>query len=398
MATGTVILPLSYSCIYKPGIKQSCHSFNLYKNFNIKIMKNANHYAIIMAGGAGARFWPVSREAYPKQFIDMLHTGKSLLQEAFERYESLILKENIYVVTADKYIDIVKTQLPDIPENNIIGEPERKNTAACVIYLALKINKLNPKSKLIFAPSDQLISPVENFDKICFEAFNFIEENNALLTIGVRPSNANTGYGYIQMNGENVRDNIFGVKRFTEKPDLKTAELFVNSGEYFWNAGIFIWKAVDIINSFRFYMPDMLNIFLPGVIDFNTEREKAAVAHTYKYCNAISIDYAIMEKAKNVYVLPADFEWSDLGTWESAWRHSSKDQQGNVIAGEKVFAFNTQNTFIHAGEKKVIVVSGLEEMIVVNTADVLLICKKENEQLIKEYVERIKKDTNLQYI
>ncbi len=350
---------------------------------------NTNNYVAIMAGGIGSRFWPMSRETYPKQFLDILNTGKTLLQSTFERYLTFIPLENIYIVTSDEYISIVHTQLPNLPIENIIGEPQRKNTAPCIAYISLKIQKLNKDANIIVAPSDHLIEDTNLFEKTCLQALDFTAKNNAFVTLGIKPTYANTGYGYIQFDKNATDNNIHPVKRFTEKPQMETALQYFKSGEYLWNAGIFIWKAADIIKAFRSYMPEMFDIFVCGAADFNTEHEKKAIQHIYNYCEAVSIDYAIMEKAQNVYVIPSDFTWSDLGTWNSAWENIEKDSNQNAVTGNNTLMVDASGCIVHSKDKKLVLVAGVEDLIIVNTADALLICKKENEQQIKDYVSKV---------
>jgi mannose-1-phosphate guanylyltransferase len=359
---------------------------------------NQNNYVAIMAGGIGSRFWPMSRTTYPKQFLDILNTGKTLLQSTYQRYLTFIPNENIFIVTAAEYADIVKEQLPLLPEANIIGEPERKNTAPCIAYIALKLRKMNPEANLIVAPSDHMIENEEQFAQNCITGLNFTATNNAFVTLGIQPTHANTGYGYIQFEKETAGNNIFAVKRFTEKPDKETAIEFLNDGSYLWNSGIFIWKVKDLIHAFRMYMPDMFDVFQCGLIEFNTERENEAIRHIYKHCQSISIDYAILEKATNVFVIPATFDWSDLGTWNSAWENFDKDVALNAIAGENTMMVDANGCIVHSTDKKLVLVGGVDDLIIVNTPDALLICKKENEQQIKEYVSKVKEIKGEMYL
>ncbi len=359
---------------------------------------NQNNYVAIMAGGIGSRFWPMSRATYPKQFLDILNTGKTLLQSTYERYLSFIPNENIYIVTSEEYVSIVHEQLPNLPFINIIGEPERKNTAPCIAYISLKIKKLNADANIIVAPSDHLIDDVEEFQNTCLEALDFTAKNNAFVTLGIKPTYANTGYGYIQYEGEAVQNEIYKVKRFTEKPDLDNATTFFKSGDYLWNAGIFIWKAKDIIDAFREFMPEMFDIFIGSIPYLNTEKEKAAIQHVFKYCESVSIDYAIMEKAQNVYIIPSEFTWSDLGTWNSAWENFEKDNAENAVSGENTLMVDSTGCIVHSNDQKLVLVGGLDDLIIVNTPDALLICKKENEQQIKDYVAKVKQIKGGQYL
>ncbi len=359
---------------------------------------NKNNYAVIMAGGIGSRFWPMSRTSFPKQFLDILNTGSTLLQATCARFEGLVPIENIYIVTSEEYVSIVKKQLPDLPPQNIIGEPERKNTAACIALISFKLHKLNPKANLIVAPSDHLIENVDEFQKNCLAALNQTENTNTFVTLGIRPTYANTGYGYIQWENGLGTKPPYKVKRFTEKPDKATAIEFLNDGNYLWNSGIFFWKAEDILNAFEQYMPSMYNLFESGHMDLNTDREIAMIGNVYSQCESTSIDYAILEKAQNVMVIPATFSWSDLGTWNSAWENINKDSAQNAISGKNTLMVDAKGCIVHSQDKKLILVGGVEDLIVVNTPDALLICKKENEQEIKEYLNRVKQSTGELYL
>jgi len=288
--------------------------------------------------------------------------------------------------------------LPQLPIENIIGEPERKNTAACIALISLKLKKINPDANLVVAPSDHMIENTETFKQNCLTGLEYIANNNAFVTLGIKPTYANTGYGYIQFEKETTGTDTNKVKRFTEKPNKQTAIEFLNGGDYLWNSGIFIWKAKDIINAFRIYMPDMFDVFVCGLIEFNTEREAAAVKHIYKHCESISIDYAILEKAKNVHVIPASFDWSDLGTWNSAWENFEKDNAQNAIAGENTLMVDANGCIVHSSDKKLVLVGGVDDLIIVNTPDALLICKKENEQQIKEYLLKVKEKKGELYL
>ena len=343
-----------------------------------------------MAGGIGSRFWPISRAAYPKQFLDILNTGKTLLQSTYDRFLTFIPNENIYIITAEEYVKIVREQLPDLPSERIIGEPERKNTGPCIAYISFKLKKTNPHANLIIAPSDHLIEDQAKFEADCLKALNFTAHNNVFVTLGVQPTHANTGYGYIEYGTHSPEDGINEVLRFTEKPDRATAIEFVNNSSYLWNSGIFIWKAEDIVNAFRQYMPEMYDAFTGRVFDFNTSQENAAVHLIYKNCKAISIDYAILETAKNMYVIPASFRWSDLGTWNSAWENIDKDDSENAVSGDNTLMVDANGCIVYSTESKLVLVGGVQDLIVVNTPDALMICKKENEQQIKEYLVKVR--------
>ena len=359
---------------------------------------NEHHYAVIMAGGIGSRFWPMSRQNYPKQFLDILNTGKTLIQDTFERLTNVVPPENIYVVTANEYIHIVKTQLPQIREENILGEPSRKNTAPCIAYISFKLLQKDPKASLIVAPADHLISDKIAFTKVCLEAFSFINKHNAFITLGITPSHPNTGYGYIQRELQSVTDNVYKVKTFTEKPNLELAKTFLASGDFLWNAGIFVWQVKNIIKAFEKYLPEMYDVFLAEKDSFNTPGEKKALEHIYPLCTNISIDFGIMEKADNVYVIPSSFGWSDLGTWKSAYDNLEKDYLGNAAAGEKVMVIDARNCMIHSKGNKLVVLQGAEDFIIVDTDDVLLICKKDKEQEIKDYVAEVRRNIGDEYL
>ncbi len=345
-----------------------------------------------MAGGIGSRFWPMSRTGYPKQFLDILNTGKTLIQATYDRFAQFIPKENIYVVTAQQYCKIVSDQLPDLPSENILCETSRKNTAPCVAYIAYKLQQLNPKSNLICAPADHLIAEDTAFTKVSLEALDFTAKHNALLTMGIKPSHPNTGYGYIQYEEQSVSDNIYKVKTFTEKPDLELAKTFIVSGDFLWNSGIFVWQTKAIIAAFEKYLPEINEVFDAEKNLFNTEKEQEAIERIYPQCINISIDYGIIEKADNVYVIPSSFGWSDLGTWGSAYENIEKDYLDNAVAGNNVIVFDATKNMVHASGNKLVVLQGLDDFIVVDTKDVLLICKKDKEQEIKEYVAEVKRN------
>jgi len=353
---------------------------------------NKQHYVAIMAGGIGSRFWPKSRVGYPKQFLDILNTGKSLIQWTYERFAAFIPAENIFVVTSEEYTDIVHEQLPELAFDNIVSEPSRKNTAPCIAYISFKILQRDPNATLIVAPADHLILDTAAFEATCTQAINFVEKSDALVTLGIKPTYPNTGYGYIQHETETVEDNVYKVRTFTEKPNLELAKTFILSGDFLWNAGIFIWKVSAIIDKFEQLQPEMFEVFAAEKDAFNTPDEKAAIERIYPLCTSVSIDYAIMEKANNVFVIPSSFGWSDLGTWASAYDNLEKDYLGNAVAGDKVMVVDATQCMISASHDKLLVLQGLDDMIIVDTTDVLLICKKEKEQEIKEYVAEVKRN------
>ena len=351
-----------------------------------------------MAGGIGSRFWPISRTDFPKQFLDMLNAGRTLIQSTYDRFAKFIPPENIYVVPFEQYKDIVVNQLPEIPEENILCEPSRKNTAPCVAYISYKLLQLNPDANLICAPSDHLISDEQEFKKICTDALKFTSHIKALVTLGIKPTHPNTGYGYIQYDQHAVSENVYKVKTFTEKPDLQLAKTFIASGDFLWNAGIFVWQVKNIIKAFEKYLPEVTEVFEAEKNNFNTGNEKEAIERIYPQCVNISIDYGVMEKADNVYIIPSSFGWSDLGTWASTYDNLEKDYLGNAVAGDNVVIIDATGNMVHADNKKLIVLQGLDEFVVVDTKDVLLICKKEKEQEIKEYVAEIKRSKGDKFI
>jgi mannose-1-phosphate guanylyltransferase len=352
---------------------------------------NKNNYVAIMAGGIGSRFWPMSRTDFPKQFLDILNIGRTLIQGTFDRFAKFIPAENIYVVTSDQYKDIVAQQLPEIPVANILCEPSRKNTAPCVAYISHKLLKLNPDANLICAPADHIILEQENFKTICLSALDFTASIKALVTLGIKPTHPNTGYGYIQYEQAAVSENVYKVKTFTEKPDLELAKTFIASGDFLWNAGIFVWQVKNIVHAFEKLLPELNELFEAEKVNFNTADEQAAIDRIYPLCVNISIDYGIMEKADNVYIIPSSFGWSDLGTWGSAYDNLGKDYLENAVAGDNVVVIDATKNMVHADNKKLVLLQGLDDFIVVDTKDVLMICKKDKEQEIKQYVAEIKR-------
>ncbi|MBL0055285.1 MAG: mannose-1-phosphate guanylyltransferase [Chitinophagaceae bacterium] len=359
---------------------------------------NKNNYVAIMAGGIGSRFWPVSRAHYPKQFLDILNTGRTLIQSTYDRFVNFIPAENIYIVTLAQYLDIVREQLPEVPPQNILCEPSRKNTAPCIAYVSYKLHQLNPSANLVCAPADHIVTDVDGFKKVCTDALQFTAHIKALVTLGIKPTHPNTGYGYIQFDQHGVSENVFKVRTFTEKPDLQLARTFMTSGDFLWNAGIFVWQVRNIIKAFEKHLPEIHEVFETEKAHFNTPEEQQAVERIYPQCVNISIDYGIMEKADNVYVIPASFGWSDLGTWASAYDNLEKDYLGNAVIGDNVMVIDATNNIVHADNKKLVLLQGLDEFVIVDSKDVLLICKKENEQEIKEYVAEIKRNKGDKYL
>lgn len=355
-------------------------------------MMNKSHYVAIMAGGIGSRFWPMSRTSYPKQFLDILNTGKTLIQETYDRFKKFIPEENIYIVTSEEYVTLVSQQLPSLPLKNIVAEPSRKNTAPCVAYISYKLREINAKGALICAPADHMIMDETAFTKVCLEALSFVGHHKALITLGIKPTHPNTGYGYIQFDQHPASDNVYKVKTFTEKPDHELAKTFVSSGEFLWNAGIFVWEINNIVAAFEKYLPEIAEVFEAEKINFNTEKEKESIDRIYPQCTNISIDYGIMEKADNVYIIPSSFGWSDLGTWNSAHENMEKDYLGNAVSGNDVIVIDATRNMVHVPNNKLVLLQGMDDYIIVDTKDVLMICKKDREQEIKKYVAEVKRN------
>lgn len=351
---------------------------------------NENNFCVIMAGGIGSRFWPVSTSKLPKQFIDINGTGSSLIQQTFSRFSKVINPKNIFVVTSDLHSEIVKEQLPELPPANILYEPMRRNTAPCIAYASLKIKLINPSANIVVTPSDHLIIDEESFLNDITEGLKFVQASNHLLTLGIKPDRPATGYGYIQINPGGSNNNFLQVKTFTEKPHLELAKFFVKSGEFLWNSGIFIWKLKTIEAAFGKYLPEMYNIFKENLNSFNTENEKTALNSIYSDVKSISIDFGVMEKAENVFVLPANFGWSDLGSWNSLYMCGSKDENANVSLCDKLVAQNWQGNYIDVRGDKLVIVDGIQDLVIVNTDESLLICKRENEENIKDLLEQAK--------
>ncbi|MBX6380410.1 mannose-1-phosphate guanylyltransferase [Thermoflavifilum aggregans] len=359
---------------------------------------NKHAYVIIMAGGIGSRFWPVSRADKPKQFLDILNTGKTLIQHTYDRFLRFMRPENIQVITHHQYVPLVREQLPDLPEENILAEPSRKNTAPCIAYASFRIYKQDPHANLLFAPADHLILEETSFTKTCLEAFQFVNGRDALLTFGIKPTRPDTGYGYIQYEPQKSIDHIFKVKTFTEKPDLELAKTFLKSGDFLWNAGIFAWDVRKILEAFQRLQPEMYELFSAASEAMLTPEEPEVMEMTYAQCTNISIDYAIMEKAENVYVIPSDFGWSDLGTWNSAYENMPRDYLENAVAARDVLIVDATRCMVHSSSERLLVLQGLDDFIVVDTPDVLLICKKNREQEIKEYVAEVKRNIGEKYL
>jgi mannose-1-phosphate guanylyltransferase len=354
---------------------------------------NKNNVVVIMAGGAGERFWPMSRESRPKQFIDVLGTGKSLLRLTYERFLKLCAPENIYVVTNKNYKEIVQEQIPEIPSSNIFCEPTRKNTAPCIAYASYKIYSANPDANMVVSPSDHIILNEDVFIEIVSSALKSSASGNKLYTLGITPSRPDTEYGYIQfLQDSNYKEDsrLKKVKTFTEKPNKELAESFLQSGDFLWNSGIFIWSAKTIIEAFEKHQPELSFVFKEAISKYNTKDEWDYMKTAYESCKSISIDYAIMEKADNVFVYQSDFGWSDLGSWGSLFEHRQKDDSNNTIIGDNVMVYDSKNSIITVPKDKMVLIQGLDDYIVSESDNVLMICKRSNEGQIRKFINDIK--------
>jgi mannose-1-phosphate guanylyltransferase len=351
-----------------------------------------------MAGGIGSRFWPMSKTSHPKQFIDILGTGQTLIQQTYSRLKKICPEENIYIVTNEMYEDLIIQQLAGITKEQIICEPSRKNTAPCIAYANYKIAEKNPNANIVVAPADHLILKEDEFVKVVNMALAFTENNDCLVTLGITPSRPDTGYGYIQFDtNASANGEIKKVKTFTEKPDLELAKQFVESGEFCWNSGMFIWSLKSINKAFETLLPTMDGIFKEGVGLYNTPAEKEFINKSYSVCKNISIDYGIMEKSNNVHVISADIGWSDLGTWGSIYTHLDHDDQQNAVVGDNVMLYDSEKNIINVPKDKLVVLQGLDDFIVVDTNEVLMVCKKQDEQKIKQFVNDIKLSKDAKY-
>jgi mannose-1-phosphate guanylyltransferase len=354
-----------------------------------------------MAGGIGARFWPMSKTSRPKQFIDILGSGKTLIQQTFDRFLNVCPKENIFIVTNEIYKDTILQQLEGISENQVICEPMRRNTAPAIAYAAYKIGDLNPDANLVVAPSDHIILKEDSFTEIIQSALQASAENDWLLTLGIKPSRPDTGYGYIQyVDGQPYPDDsrLRKVKTFTEKPNLDLARTFLESGDFLWNSGIFIWSLKSIIRAFERHLMEVDNLFKEGIGKYNTPDEEQFIKQLFPVCKNISIDYGVMEKAENVYVFESDFGWSDLGTWGSLFDIREKDENKNAIMGKNVLTFDTKNCIVNMPKDKLVVLQGLDDYIVVEDDGVLLVCRKKDEQNIREIVNTVKLEKGDQFV
>ncbi|ALO16080.1 Alginate biosynthesis protein AlgA [Salinivirga cyanobacteriivorans] len=351
---------------------------------------NNNLFCVIMAGGIDRRFWPLSRQNRPKQFIDLLDTGSTLLQMTYNRMAKVCPRENILIVTGFLFKDLVQEQIPEINDSQILIEPTRRNTAPCVAFANERIRAINPEASIIVTPADHLILNEDKFVKVINDGITFIEKEDALLSIGINPSRAETNYGYIQIEDTSQNEGIVKVKNFTEKPDKELAKFFIESGEFFWNAGIYIWKLKDITSAFELHLPEIQELFAENREAYNTDEEENFISRIYSGCKNISIDYGIMEKAENVYVYCANFGWSDLGTWSNLFDNKEKDDDHNVTNHQNILTYDTHNTLITTTDNKITAIQGLEDYVVAETYDSLLICKRSEEDKIREIVNDIK--------
>lgn len=349
---------------------------------------NTNYYAVIMAGGVGSRFWPVSTAQFPKQFHDMLGTGETLIQKTFKRLSGLIPEQNIFILTNEIYNDLVLQQLPQVKQEQVLLEPAMRNTAPCILYASLKIQKINPDAVMVVAPSDHWIEDEDEFNDNLQKAFNCAQSAEVLMTLGIQPTFPNTGYGYIEYDMHGTRE-IKKVSQFREKPDYETAKTFLQQGNFLWNAGIFIWSVKAIIHAFKNLQPQMYSLFIKGADSYNTIKENDFILNNYPDADNISVDYAVMEKAENVYVLPASFDWNDLGTWGSLHEKLPKDENNNTVVNARLFIENSTNNIVRADKNKTVVIDGLHDYIVVDKDDILLIYPREKEQEIKKLTQLV---------
>lgn len=348
-------------------------------------MANNNHHLVIMAGGVGSRFWPMSTADKPKQFIDVLGVGKTLLQLTYERFAGICPPENVWVVTNRRYYELVREQLPQLKEGNILLEPCRRNTAPCIAYVSWRIKSVDPKANVVVAPSDHMVTDVEEFRRVVVSCMKFTDETDAIVTLGMKPNRPETGYGYIQadLSSSSPRNKeIYRVDSFHEKPDLERAKRYIGENNFFWNAGIFIWRVKTIVNAFRVYHPAISKIFESMLDVYGTPREQELIDTRYPECESISVDYAIMEKAEEIFVCPADFGWSDLGTWGSLLLQTKHDLYGNSTIGENIQMYDSHHCIVHTTQEKKVVIQGLDGYIVAEKDNTLLICKLSEEQRI----------------
>ena len=354
-------------------------------------MASNNNHLVIMAGGIGSRFWPMSTQECPKQFIDVMGCGRTLIQLTVDRFEGVCPRENVWVVTSERYAQTVSEQLPEIPEENILKEPCRRNTAPCIAYVCWKIKTRNPKANVVVTPSDHVVMNVKEFQRVISSALDYTQASDAILTLGMKPTRPETGYGYIEADLSGASESnreIYRVDSFKEKPDLATASRYIRQNNYYWNAGIFIWNVNTIVNAFRIYQPEIAKIFTELMPYYYTPQEQEQVDRLFPECPNISVDYAILEHSDEIYVFPSDFGWSDLGTWGSLHVQMEKDLAGNVAIGQDITLYESRNCVVHAMQEKKVVIIGLDGYIVAENDDHLLICKLDDEQRIKEFSDK----------
>ncbi len=363
--------------------------------------KPKHYYCVIMAGGIGARFWPMSRTTHPKQFIDILGSGDTLIHQTYKRFSKIIREENIYIVTNESYRELVKSQIPGISNEQIICEPARRNTAPCIAYANYRILARDPDATIVVAPSDHIIQKEDLFLDNIRTALEAATEHDWLLTLGIRPSRPDTGYGYIQFIEGLVYEkdpHLKKVKTFTEKPNLELANTFIKCGDFLWNSGIFIWSLKNIMKAFKDFLPEVDILFNKGIGKYGTREEASFINDTYTVCKSISIDYGIMEAAANVYVLAVDFGWSDLGTWVSLYENRPKDRDGNAIVGKNVMVYDSTNCIVNMPSDKLVVLEGLTDYIVVESENVLLVCRKSDEQQIRQFVNDVRLEKGERFV
>lgn len=354
-------------------------------------MTDKRNHIVIMAGGIGSRFWPMSTTECPKQFIDVLGVGRSLLQLTYDRFQGICLPENIWIVTNKKYLELCREQLPDVPTENILLEPCRRNTAPCIAYVSWRIKSKNPKANVVVTPSDHIVTDTVEFQRVITSCLKFTGETDAIVTLGMKPNRPETGYGYIQadLSVSSPRNKeIFRVDSFREKPDIETAKKYIQQNNFFWNAGVFIWSVSTIVNAFRVYQPAISKVFEGMEHIYGTPEEQENIDKCYPECENISVDYAIMEKAEEIFVCPANFGWSDLGTWGSLVEQSKKDLYGNSLIGNDILLYDSHNCIVHTMSEKQVIIQGLDGYIIAENDNRLLICKLSEEQRIKQFSEQ----------
>ena len=344
-----------------------------------------------MAGGVGSRFWPASKEAMPKQFLDIVGVGKSLIRLTFERFNKIIDADRIFVVTNKSYKDLVNEHIPEIPLENIITEPSRNNTGPCVAYTALRLNAINPDASFVIAPSDHIILKEDAFLEKINTALDYTSNNDAIITLGIQPTRPDTGYGYIESSGEKVDGEVEKVNSFREKPDIDTAKSYLEEGNYFWNAGIFVWSVKTILNAFQNNANDILEVLSKDLSKYNTDEEQDYIDKVYPQTPKISVDYAILERANNVLTIPADIGWSDLGTWNALYSFLDKDENDSVVVGDNTVLIETEGCMVRSDAEKLLVIKGLKDYIIIDEQDVLLVYPKSEEQEIKALKKSLNK-------